>query len=88
MGDRWSNPPILLYVSFIFISVEDIYEIEGLERDSGLDPHKWADRQFNEIYRRNWKMYLNSIEWDTWCTRHEPTQDVPKKPEHPFEKFF
>jgi len=74
--------------------VEDIYEANSIEeyKDS-ISPMDWADKQFNEIYHRNWKMYLDSIEWDTWC-KHETEEERKariKKHEletHPFRNFF
>lgn len=74
--------------------MEDIYEVENIEsyKDT-ISPMEWADRQFNEVYHRDWKLYLASIEWDTWCTKltSEEQEELRKQREletHPFRKFF
>ena len=74
--------------------MEDIYEVQNIEGYADtISPTEWADKQFNEIYHRNWKLYLNSIEWDTWCTKltEEEIQAKQKQYEletHPFKNFF
>ena len=70
--------------------MDDVYEIENIERYEDIQsPLETAEDKFNNIYKRNWKLYLNSIEWDTWC---KPADKIAKpiviKEVHPFEKFF
>jgi hypothetical protein len=74
--------------------VEDVYEAENIEsyKDT-ISPMKWAEKQFNEVYHRDWKLYLQSIEWDTWCKKLSPeeAEELRKQREretHPFRKFF
>lgn len=63
-----------------------------IEKDDKL-PHKIMDYQFNVVYNRNWKEYLKSIEWDTWC-RHETEEEREERLEkiylqnHPFSKWI
>jgi hypothetical protein len=67
--------------------MEDIYEVENYERyEDTLSPLDMAEEKFTNVYKRNWRLYLDSIEWDTWCTPAvipEPVKEI-----HPFEKFF
>jgi len=80
--------------SLIFIFVEDVYEVENIEsyKDT-VSPMEWAMKQYNEVYHRNHKLYLESIEWDTWCKHLSPEEqeELRKQKEletHPFRKFF
>ena len=74
--------------------MEDIYEVQNIEGyEDTLSPLDWADKQFNEIYHRNWKLYLNSIEWDTWCTKLTAEEILAQEKQreietHPFKNFF
>ena len=74
--------------------MEDEYELEqDLIYKGKITPLEYANRQFNDIYKRDHKFYLNSIEWDTWCTRdsEETIIEQVKQREidnHPFNKFF
>lgn len=74
--------------------MEDEYE---LERDAAykdvLTPMEYANKQFNDIYKRDYKMYLDSIEWDTWCEPINPKTIIEQARQreidnHPFNKFF
>lgn len=74
--------------------MEDEYEYEvDASYKNTFTPEKYTDRQFNDIYRRNHKLYLASIEWDIWCVRiNEPTiteqVEQDEVDTHPFNKFF
>jgi len=68
------------------------YEQDALYTEK-LTPMEHADRIFNDIYRRDHKLYLNSIEWDTWCTPEDPKTIIQQARQteidnHPFNKFF
>ena len=70
--------------------MEEFYDEEYKKT---ISPIEWADKQFNEVYHRNWKLYLNSIEWDTWCEPEDEQtiRERIKKHEletHPFRDFF
>ena len=70
--------------------MDDVYEIEKLEGYEDIrSPLEMAEDKFNNIYKRDWKLYLNSIEWDTWCEKIEKeVKPLVIKEVHPFEKFF
>jgi len=74
--------------------MEDEYELEqDLRYKNVISPMDIAERKFNDIYNRNHKLYLDSIEWDTWCVKldDETIQEQIKQKEidnHPFNKFF
>jgi hypothetical protein len=84
------------------LEFDDIYELESdvYSKDTKT-PQQVQDHLYNVVYNRNWKVYLNSIEWDGLWLRH----DTPKEKEqkrlaaiehqikiemetHPFKKFF
>ena len=56
-------------------------------------PQKIMEYKFNVVYNRDWKRYLDSIEWDTWC-KHETEEEREERLEqerlrsHPFSKWF
>jgi Fe-S-cluster containining protein len=74
--------------------MEDEYELEqDLHYKDIISPMELAEKKFNDIYKRNHKLYLESIEWDTWCVKldEETIQEQVKQREidtHPFNKFF
>jgi len=74
--------------------MDDEYELEqDLRYQNIISPMEIAERKFNDIYKRNHKLYLQSIEWDTWCEKDSPEtiKEQIKQREtdtHPFNKFF
>lgn len=66
---------------------------DDIEKDDKL-PQKIMEYKYNVIHNRNWKNYLNSIEWDgTWLRHDTPEEKEIKKLEreynsHPFKKFI
>jgi len=56
-------------------------------------PQKIMEYKFNVVYNRDWKRYLDSIEWDTWC-KHETEEEREERLEqerlrsHPFSQWF
>ena len=80
---------------------DDIYELESdLYSKNFRTPHQIMDDTFNNTYKRNWKLFLQSIEWDTWC-RHETEEEKQIRLEdieerkrqhemetHPFKQWF
>jgi hypothetical protein len=75
-------------------NMEDEYELEqDLAYKGKISLQDYANNQYNDIYKRNHKLYLESIEWDTWCTKdsQETIQEQVKQKEietHPFNQFF
>lgn len=73
-----------------FVDINDLYaDIKGV----GMTPQMYMDRQYYDIYKGDYKRYLKSIEWDTWCT-HETEDEYKARMKqreidtHPFNKFF
>lgn len=80
---------------------DDIYE---LEQDVSLKgyktPHEVMEHKYYVEHNGDWKSYLNSIEWDTWCKRYTPAEQAERLIEinkrkaevelknHPFNKFL
>jgi len=59
---------------------EDEYE---LYTDTFAKNHKTPQQVqsylFNEVYKRNHTLYLNSIEWDTSWLKHDTPQEAEEK---------
>jgi len=84
--------------------MNDEYDLDDLEQDASYKksrtPQEIMEHSFNDIYKRDYKLYLQSIEWDTWCKRlskeeqqiqFEEIQERKRQAElkyHPFNKFF
>lgn len=73
---------------------EDVDELENDASYKGFrTPLQIMDHKFNEVYNRDWKRYLDSIEWDDWLEPINPLElaKILKQKEideHPFNKFF
>jgi len=73
---------------------DDVYELEqDADYEQSRSPQDIMDEQFNDIYKRNWKRYLASIEWDTWCKPYDPIESAKIQEEHernihPFKNFL
>ena len=37
-------------------------------------PKEIMEHNFMVVHKRDWKSYLNSIEWDTWC-KHDTDEE-------------
>lgn len=67
-------------------------DYDEIEKDDKT-PQKIMEYQFNVVYNRDWKRYLQSIEWDTWC-RHETEEEKLEREKerqwnsHPFKDFI
>lgn len=73
---------------------DDLYEYEqDANYKDTITPLQYAERQFNDIYKRDHKLYLNSIAWDTWCKPMDARTLLEQLRQreidtHPFNKFF
>lgn len=75
----------------------DYVDIDELEQDVAYkgtkSPQNIMEDKFNNIYKRDYKRYLESIEWDTWCKPYDPIEQARIQKEHernvhPFKKFL
>jgi uncharacterized protein (DUF1919 family) len=75
-------------------------EYDEIEKDDKL-PHKLMENTFNIVYNRDWKLYLQSIEWDGLWLKHDTEEEKEIKrlkrieyqekldfENHPFRKWF
>lgn len=66
---------------------------DDIEKDDKL-PQKIMEYKYNVIHNRNWKNYLNSIEWDGEWLRHDTEEEKKLKQieknfnSHPFKKWI
>ena len=73
---------------------EDVYELEqDANHSQHRTPQQIMEEKYYEHYRGNWKLYLQSIEWDDWCKPYDPIESMRLIEEHerkihPFNKFF
>jgi len=77
---------------------EDIDELEAdIYSKNYKTPQQVQSHLFNVVYNRNWKEYLNSIEWDGLWLRHDTEEEKQLKIEKqqqrelmmsPFAKWF
>jgi hypothetical protein len=73
----------------------DYYDVEQefLYKNT-TTPQQVQEHLYNMVYNRNWKDYLNSIEWDGLWLRHDTLEEKEQKRidremnTHPFKKFF
>ena len=81
---------------------DDPHELESdiYSKDSKT-PQQVMEYKFDVVYKRNWKNYLNSIEWDGLWLKHETEeekeirlQEMEEKriqhemETHPFRQWF
>ena len=73
----------------------DYYEVEqDILYKNTTTPQQVQEHLYNVVYNRNWKNYLNSIEWDgSWLRHDTPDEKEQKRIDreintHPFKKFF
>jgi hypothetical protein len=74
---------------------DDPYELEqDLQYKNSKTPFEVMTDTFHGIYHRDWKSYLQSIEWDGSWLRHDTLQEKiahfekKQKESHPFKKFI
>ena len=81
---------------------DDPYELESdIYSKDFKTPQQVMDHKFNVVYNRNWKNYLNSIEWDGLWLKHETEEEkeirlqemeekrIQREMEtHPFRQWF
>jgi len=77
--------------------MDEYLDADELEKDASYanykSPQEIMEYKFEVVYKRDWKAYLQSIEWDTWCKPNDPVEAARLKKEeqirkHPFNKFF
>jgi hypothetical protein len=80
---------------------DDVYELESdLYSKNSKTPQQIMMEKYEVVHNRNWKSFLDSIEWDTWC-RHETEEEKKIRLEeieerkrqhemetHPFKQWF
>lgn len=65
----------------------DEYELEAdVYSKNYKSPKQIQDYLYNDVYKRNWKMYLNSIEWDTIWLKHDTPEEARIKEEKRVER--
>jgi hypothetical protein len=74
---------------------DDPYELEAdLYYKNSKAPFEIMVDTFHGIYNRNWKLYLQSIEWDSEWLRHDTMAEMIERFErkekelHPFKQFI
>jgi len=72
---------------------QDISELENDLKIPGITPNEVMEKSFYGTHNRNWKSYLKSIEWDTWCKPLDAKSllEIVREREiksHPFNQFF
>lgn len=81
---------------------DDVYDLESdLYSKNHRTPQQIMLETYNNIYKRDWKMFLNSIEWDGLWLKHDTPEEKQRKKEeleerkrqhemenHPFKQWF
>ena len=59
---------------------DDVYELEAdiYSKDSKT-PQQVMEHKFNVVHNRNWKEYLNSIEWDGLWLKHDTPEESQER---------
>lgn len=59
---------------------EDEYELytDTFAKDYKT-PHQVQSHLFNEVYGRNYKLYLDSIEWDSSWLKHDTPEEAQER---------
>jgi hypothetical protein len=66
---------------------EDIDELEAdVYSKDYKTPKQVQDYLYNEVYKRDWKLYLNSIEWDGMWLKHDTPEERRIKEEERLER--
>ena len=59
---------------------EDIDELEAdVYSKNSKTPQQVQSYLFNYVYKRDWKLYLNSIEWDGLWLKHDTPEEAEEK---------
>ena len=73
----------------------DYYDIEqDVLYKNSITPQQVQEHLYERVYNRNWKEYLNSIEWDGTWLRHDTEEEKEIKRiereinNHPFKQFI
>ena len=73
----------------------DYYDIEqDVLYTNSKTPQQIQENLYNVVYNRNWKDYLQSIEWDGSWLKHDTEEEKEIKRiqrelnSHPFKKFI
>ena len=66
---------------------DDVYELEAdiYSKDSKT-PQQVMEHKFNVVHNRNWKEYLNSIEWDGLWLKHDTEEERQRKKEEQYQR--
>jgi len=81
---------------------DDIYELESdLYSKNSRTPQQIMIDTYENVYKRDWKLFLNSIEWDGEWLKHDTKEEKLAKQEaweehrrqiemetHPFRQWF
>jgi hypothetical protein len=74
---------------------DDPYDLEqDLYYKNSKSPFEIMVNTFHGIYNRDWKLYLESIEWDSNWLKHDTMSEMVERFErkqkelHPFKKFI
>ena len=66
---------------------EDIDELEAdVYSKNSKTPQQVQSYLFNDVYKRDWKLYLNSIEWDGMWLKHDTPEERRIKEEERLER--
>jgi len=59
---------------------EDIDELEAdVYSKNSKTPQQVQSYLFNDVYKRDWKLYLNSIEWDGLWLKHDTPEEAQER---------
>jgi hypothetical protein len=76
-----------------FVKKLELIDYNEIEKDDRL-PQKIMEHKYNVVYNRDWKRFLNSIEWDGEWLRHDTEEEKRIKKEqrelnaHPFKNWI
>ena len=59
---------------------DDPYELESdIYSNDSKTPQQVMEHKFNVVHNRNWKEYLNSIEWDGLWLKHDTPEEAQER---------
>lgn len=59
---------------------DDVYELEAdIYSNDSKTPQQVMEHKFNVVHNRNWKEYLNSIEWDGLWLKHDTPEEAQER---------
>jgi hypothetical protein len=60
--------------------LDDTHELEAdVYSKNSKTPQQVQSYLFNDVYKRDWKLYLNSIEWDGLWLKHDTPEEAEEK---------